>query len=62
LKSEVLIPEYFEKMLEISFVLMIDIYSNMEGGEDKTSWIIDELEEIYKNVYDVFLKDVFGQD
>jgi len=49
-------------MLEISFVLMIDIYSNMEGGEDKTSWIIDELEEIYKNVYDVFLKDVFGQD
>ena len=60
LKSEVLIPEYFEKMLEISFVLMIDLYSNMEGGEDKTSWLIDELEDIYKNVYDVFLRDVFG--
>lgn len=62
LKSEVLIPEYFEKMLEISYVLMIDLYSHMDGGEDKTSWIIDELEDIYKEVYDVFLKDVFGND
>lgn len=61
-KSEVLIPEYFEKMLEISYNLMIDVYGKSEGGEDKSNWLIDELEDIYKLIYEKFQVDVFGSE
>lgn len=61
-KSEVLIPEYFEKMLEIAYVMMIEVYGKSEGGEDKSNWLIDELEDIYKLIYEKFQIDVFGAD
>lgn len=63
-KSEVLIPEYFEKMLEIAYEMMIDLYNSSainEDREDKRQWIIEELDEIYKRIYqEKFLIDVFG--
>lgn len=53
-KAEVLIPEYFEKMLDISYTMMILLYSTSENGEDKRNWIIDELEDIFPLIYEQF--------
>lgn len=59
-KAEVLIPEYFEKMLDISYTMMIVLFSTSENGEDKRNWIIDELEDIFPLIYEQFQADVFG--
>jgi hypothetical protein len=54
MKNEVLIPEYFEKMLDISYTMMIDLYSTNASGDDKRNWIIDELEDINQMIYEKF--------
>lgn len=61
MKNEVLIPEYFEKMLEIAYTMMIEIYGTLENGEDKSNWLIDELEDIFKLIYEKFQEQVFGE-
>jgi hypothetical protein len=42
-KTDILIPEYVKKMLEISYSVAIDLYKVAPGGKDRKQWLIDEL-------------------
>lgn len=49
-------------MLQIAYETAIDVYSSIESNNSKKQWIIEELEDIYKKILDMFIHDVFGAD
>jgi hypothetical protein len=42
-KKDILIPEYFRKLLQISYNLSIELYKDAPGGKDRSKWLIEEL-------------------
>lgn len=62
-KKDILIPEYFRKMLEISYNVAIEIYKVAPGGKDRKQWLINELPKVYDQLYtEDFLVDIFPKE
>ena len=62
-KSDILIPEYFRKMLAISYNVSIELYKTAPGGKDRSAWLIQELPQVYEALYqEEFLVDIFTKE
>jgi hypothetical protein len=62
-KTDILIPEFFRKMLEISYSVSIELYKTAPGGKDRSQWLIDELPKVYDALYaEEFLIDIFPKE
>lgn len=41
-------------MLSIAYEMSVDIFSKQFPADTKKQWLIDELEDIYKNIYEKY--------
>ena len=62
-KTDILIPEFFRKLLQISYNLSIELYKDAPGGKDRSKWLIEELPTVYEAIYnEEFLIDIFPKE
>ncbi len=66
-KDDPYLLEYFQKLLEISFTVALEMYdeynSEDETNEDQSGkWLIEDREILFKQLYSEFLDSLFQKD